>query len=134
MSALSSTLDLFSSPPMLAASGKHMGKSGGRVDSIARSDGTVVHERVIAFLRAQHPVWTAKRVAADTGISPATITKWMDRGSAPSLAHVWRLGCAYGLDFLAAVYVEVDAVEAARRADELAALEARVAALRGVAR
>lgn len=107
-----------------------MGKSDYSIESTVRSDGTVVQERVIAFMRARYPVWTAKRVAADTGISPGTIIKWLDRGSAPSAAHMWRLGCAYGLSFLAAIYVEVDAVEAARLADEVAALEARVAALK----
>ncbi len=130
MSALSPTLDLFSSTPMHAASGVAVRKSGGSIDQVARQDGTIVHERVIAFLRVQHPIWTAKGVARRTGISPATVTKWLDRGSAPSGGHLWRLGVVYGIAFVAAVYVEVDGVEAAARAERLIILEAEIAALK----
>lgn len=67
-------------------------------------DATVVADRINAFLRKQHPYFTAKQVAAKTCISPATVSKWLERNSAPSCMHMGRLYFAYGIDFFAAAF------------------------------
>ena len=97
---------------------------------IVAGAGTIVLPRIIAYLQRRHPVWTAKRVSADTGIPAATITKWLNRGSAPSAGHMFSLGVAYRLDFMAAVFVEVDELEVVARAKRIADLEAETARLK----
>ena len=98
---------------------------------------TSVRARVLRFLHDRHPAGMSKRVSAETmratrgrGVPAATILQWERRGSDPSAGHLLTLGITYGIGFVAAVFVEVSAVEAAARAEELAVLEARVAALR----
>ena len=58
--------------------------------------------RIIAHLRALHPVKTAECVAAATGLPVETIQTWIDRGSCPNLIGYLRVLAAYGPDFVAA--------------------------------
>lgn len=113
-----------------------MGKSGrtnGQVrlssNQVRSSDGKTFSGRVIDYLQRRHPLWTAKYVARDTGISSATVAKWLNAGCAPSMAHVGALAAAYKLDFLAAVFVEVTDLEFAVASKRLAAARAQSAAL-----
>ena len=66
----------------------------------ACEDRTVVADRVAAFLRAKYPLKTADNVAADTGLPVATISRWLDRGSAPSLWALGKLVGAYDAEVL----------------------------------
>jgi ubiquinone biosynthesis protein UbiJ len=84
---------------------------------------------VIAFLRQRYPSKTPDHVAADTGVPAGTVQKWLDRGSAPSVAHYTRLWLAYGPEFLAATIERAPAwLDAAHRAEEAARLKAEIAA------
>lgn len=96
-------------------------------------------ERIIAFLRAKHPLKTAEHVSADTGLSPETVQTWIDRCSAPNIVGVILLVGAYGPECLAACMGErtpawltaagQDA-EIARLQAQREALDARLATLR----
>lgn len=90
--------------PISQASGKDMRASGLRNRLDGARDTTLVADRINAFLRSQHPYFTAKQVSAKTGISPATVSKWLERNSAPSCMHMGRLYFAYGIDFFAAAF------------------------------
>ena len=68
-------------------------------------------------------------VARDTGVSAATVAKWLNAGCAPSMAHISALAVAYKLDFLASVFVEVTELEFHAATDRLAAAQAQSAAL-----
>jgi hypothetical protein len=82
-------------------------------------------ERVAAFLRQRHPTKTAEAVEAYTGIASATVRKLLERASAPSFPTFVRLVLAYGPAFLCAVLDEPPGwLDAAARAEEMAALEA----------
>ncbi len=88
-------------------------------------------ERISAYLRARHPFGTPENVAADTGIKDTTVSKMLQRGSTPRAIQLFALMRAYGLDFLVAVTVNPPAwMIAARRAEEQAAIEQRIAELR----
>lgn len=65
---------------------------------------TIVGERVIDFLRNAHPLKTSENVAAETGMSAATISKWMERKSVPGGLAIMRLIAAYGPEFLVAAF------------------------------
>ncbi len=94
-----------SSPfPMSQASGNDMRQSGLQKRLVGARDATIVADRINAFLRHQHPYFTSKQVSAKTGISPATVSKWLERNSAPSAVHIGSLFMAYGWDFLAAAW------------------------------
>ena len=92
-------------------------------------DGKTFSSRVVDYLQRRHPMWTAKLVARDTGVSAATVAKWINAGSAPSMAHVSALAVAYKLDFLAAVFIEVTDLEFAVASKRLASARAQSAAL-----
>lgn len=97
-----------------------------RSDSCSRTD---VGDRVIAFLRQRHPSKTPDHVAVETGVPAGTIQKWLDRGSAPSVAHYCRLWLAYGPEFLVATAGQAPAwLDAAHRAEEATRLKAEIAA------
>lgn len=84
---------------------------------------------MIAFLRQRHPLKTPDCVAADTGVPAGTVQKWLDRGSAPSVAHYCRLWLAYGPEFLAATIENAPAwLDAAHRAEAAARIEAEIEA------
>ena len=103
--------------------------------SIDRKPGQLTEacaERVFAWLVARHPERTAENVAADTRgrVSAESVRNWLRRSSTPS----WRAGLAlvdaYGPEFLAAAMGRAPGwLDAAARAQKLAALEARHAAL-----
>jgi hypothetical protein len=57
-------------------------------------------ELALAFLRAKHPFKTADCVAAQTGISANTISKWLRGESRPGWGHTMALIGVYGADFL----------------------------------
>ena len=86
-------------------------------------DATLVADRINAFLRRRHPFMTAKQVASDTGIAPATVSKWLERNSAPSCMHMGRLYFAYGIDFFAAAF-PCPSLERAALVERQAKLEA----------
>lgn len=89
-----------------------------------------VGERVVQFLRSRHPAKTADNVAAETGIPFGTIAKWLERSSPPGTVAILRLAAAYGPEFLLAAYPKAPAwLDAAARAQRLAALDAQLAAL-----
>lgn len=82
-------------------------------------------ERAIAYIRKLHPSKTADHVAADTGISPDTVRKWLEGVAKPSWVAFSRLIFAYGPSFLTAVYPKAPAwLDDAHRRERLAALEA----------
>lgn len=92
---------------------------------------TVVAERLSAFLRRKHPTKTADNVAADTGIYPATIARWLDRGSAPSLESLSQLVGAYGSEVLCVILDHPPpALIAAARQEERERVEREIARLR----
>lgn len=64
-------------------------------------NGPGLGERIVAFLRRQHPLKTADHVAAATGIPVNTVKTWLQRGSAPDAEGCTSLWIAYGPDFLA---------------------------------
>ncbi|KAB1079350.1 hypothetical protein [Methylobacterium soli] len=69
-------------------------------------------------------------MAADTGISPNTIAKWLDRGSAPTSWAFLRLLSAYGPELACAVMTDPPAwLDRAAREEERRRLEAQIAAL-----
>lgn len=61
-------------------------------------------EGVILFLRNLYPQKTAESVAADTGLRPTTVRKWIDRGPAPSFRATLALIAAYGPALLAVAF------------------------------
>ena len=107
-----------------------MGKSHGSTAQVRDVDRTVVQERTTDFLKGLYPVKTADNVAADTGISPNTITKWLDRGSAPTSWAFLRLLEAYGPDLACAVMTAPPAwLDRAAREQRRERLEAQIASL-----
>jgi len=126
--------------PMHAASEKPSGKSHGvaaqlgagaaRVGALER---TVVQESLVAFLVGLYPTKTADNVGADTRISPNTVAKWLERGSAPSAWAMLRLLDAYGAEFLCAVMKKPPAwaVRAARE-QQRERLKAQIAELQSL--
>lgn len=114
--------------PMHRVSEKKMGQLSQKKSTDVGSDRTTVAERVVAFLRTRHPHKMAECVAAETGINAGTIRKLEERLSAPSLAVFGRLGCAYGPEFLHAVF-GWDWLDRDVRENKLRELESRRAQL-----
>ena len=91
---------------------------------------TNVGARVVAFIRARHPGKTADNVAAETGVSAASVAKWLERGNAPNAVAMLMLIAAYGPEFLASVVPHApNWLSAAARAEQLAAIDAEFASL-----
>lgn len=88
---------------------------------------TTVAERVLAYLRDRYPLKMPEAVAADLGVSIATIRKLDERNSAPSLPLFGRMINAYGPAFAHAVFGCAWLNEAAMAARQ-SALEASIAA------
>ena len=80
-----------------------MGQSGSTKGQFESPDTRTVAARVNGFLRALFPRDTAKQVAAATGLSPATVAKWLARSSAPSAAALIACTVAFGPAFLSAI-------------------------------
>lgn len=94
-------------------------------------DRTVVQDRFSNFLRSKYPVKTAENVAADTGLPTATVQRWLDRGSAPSLWALGKLIGAYDAEVLCAALENPPAwLVAAARQQERERLEREIADLR----
>ncbi len=124
--------------PMHTASEIALGKSGQKNGKFSPKFGKLSKDcatRAVAYLVELYPAKTAEYVAADTGLAPDTVRKWLMRVSSPSFMACMTLIAAYGPEFLAAVMdkppVWIDtAARAARReqlAREMAALEAEMA-------
>lgn len=123
----------FASGPhsMLTASGISMEQSSRNNTTVVGEDRTVVADRISSFLRAKHPVKTAENVAADTGISPATVARWLDRGSAPSIPQLGKLVGAYDAEVLCVILDHPPAWMVSRaREQERERLERQIATLR----
>ncbi|WP_131193702.1 helix-turn-helix domain-containing protein [Lichenihabitans psoromatis] len=89
----------------------------------------VVGERIARFLRAKHPNDTAKTVARLTGLPSATISKWLERSSAPSAGALITLLAVYEAELFSAVCPGlVDWVEQALALSRDAALREQIAA------
>jgi hypothetical protein len=98
------------------------------VGDISRTD---VGERVVAFLRALYETKWHERVAADLRVSVHTIKRLDERKSAPSAPLLLRMILRYGPEFLKAVLPPAFNplwLDAGHRAEQLAALEADIAA------
>ncbi len=94
-------------------------------------DRTVVADRFANFLRSKYPEKTAEHVAADTGLPVATVQRWLDRGSAPSLWALGKLIGAYDAEVLCAALENPPAwLVAASRQQERERLEREIAELR----
>jgi transcriptional regulator with XRE-family HTH domain len=113
-----------------------MRQSGDELRQFGVISPQVVAERVIPFLRRMYPRATAEMVARDTGLSPKTVSKWLERSSAPSGAALVQLANTYRMAFLIALlpgseWVEIgaNAVERAALADQVARSDRRLAAL-----
>lgn len=101
--------------------------SGGHLTAVSPTN---VGSRVVHFLRARHPSKTADNISAETGINAGTVSKWLERASVPGGIAILRLAAAYGPEFLLAAYPKAPAwLDAAARAQRLAALDAQLAAL-----
>lgn len=113
------------------ASRKRMEQSRRKATTAVGEDRTVVADRLVSFLRARHPVKTAENVAADTGIAAATVARWLDRGSAPSILQLGKLVGAYDAEVLCAILDSPPAwlVDAARQ-EERRRIERQIAVLR----
>ena len=107
-----------------------MGKSHATTAQVGDVDRTAVQERTTEFLRALYPVKTADNVAADTGISANTVSKWLDRGSAPTSWAFLRLLEAYGAEFACAVMAKPPVwLDRAAREQKRDRLQAQIATL-----
>lgn len=108
-----------------------MEQSRRKATTAVGEDRTVVADRLVSFLRARHPVKTAENVAADTGIAAATVARWLDRGSAPSILQLGKLVGAYDAEVLCAILDSPPAwlVDAARQ-EERRRIERQIAVLR----
>lgn len=117
-------------PPMRVASEVSVGQSHRKSGQVYAAERADVPERIVAFLRRAHPSKTAECVSAATGISPNTIGKWLDRGSAPSTWATFRLIAAYGPEFACAVMADPpDWLSASARAEEQQRLRSQIAVL-----
>src|SRR6185295_17804437 len=120
----------FRSPLMLKSSEVSLRQYSGSRGHLSDVSSTSVGTRVVEFLRARHPVKTADNISAETGIGAWTIAKWLERASVPGGIAILRLAAAYGPEFLLAAYPKAPAwLDAAARAQRLAALDAQLAAL-----
>lgn len=81
-------------------------------------------------MRRLHPAKTAECVAADLGIAPSTVAKWLERGTTPNGWAFPRFIAAYGPEFLCAVMDHPPAwLDRAAREEEQRRLRAEIAAL-----
>jgi hypothetical protein len=88
-------------PPSRASWRGLAGMSSMRKSKLARKEAKLDRlELALAFLKTKHPVKTAECVAADTGIAPGTVLKWLRGVSRPGWGHTMSLIGAYGADFL----------------------------------
>ena len=114
-----------------------MGHVSRRRPTTVASERTTVAERVLAYLRQRYPLKMPEAVAADIGVSVATIRKLEERASAPSLAVFWRMADVYGAAFLYAAFgfEWLDALAGEQKALQLeasiAAQTAELARVRG---
>lgn len=116
-------------------------KIGEALPRIGETDADV-GGRICAFLRGIYPEKTAANVCADTAISPKTVENWLAGVAAPRSIHFVRLFLAYGPEFLRAAAGTPPAWldeacqtrEREQLARQIAALQAREAALREAAR
>lgn len=107
-----------------------MGKSHFKSAQIGDGERTVVRERITGFLRQVHPGKTAENVSVDTGISANTISKWLERGSAPTSWAFLRLLSAYGPELACAVMDDPPSwLSKAAREEEQRRLRAEINAL-----
>lgn len=119
--------------PMHTASGKDMGQPSERNRRMSAIRPTDVGERTCRFLRGMYPARTADCVAADLhtwGVKASTVSKMLERMSAPG-ALLWSaLICVYGPDFLSAVLPSKPRwLDDAHRAEKQREIDAKIAAL-----
>jgi len=85
---------------------------------------TACHVGLSTFLRRLHPRDTAACVEAETGISAATVEKWLCHASLPQARQLARLIGAYGPSALAALFPQAPRwLDDAVRAERLRQLE-----------
>jgi|GEM_PF-2150127 len=134
-----SVIELSSVAAMRGSSHAAAGQSSQKLGHLSQNLGQLSEacaERVVTFLRTQHPAKTAESVAAETGLGIDRIRKWLERGSKPSCAACFVMIAVYGPEFLSAVMDRppawiATAARAARREElraEIADLESRLAA------
>ncbi|WP_131194052.1 helix-turn-helix domain-containing protein [Lichenihabitans psoromatis] len=104
-----------------------MRQSGGqKTYKSAEISAQLVGHRLCVFLRRLHPHKTIDRVAADTGISRATVAKWIEREGSPSVPALIKLGLAYGPDLMLAVAPELAWLVTIAKLTQHQALEAQI--------
>lgn len=86
-------------------------------------------ERIGNFLRAAHPLSTAKLVSRDLDVPVRTVEKWLDGTAAPSLDAFMRMLGFYGPGLLLATFPGLAWAEIIKVAFDTAALEAQLAAM-----
>lgn len=129
LASSSLTLTASVASPMSTSSGTSMRQAWGLSRRDVGSLPTDVGPLVVRFLRELHPAGTAKAVARDTGMSPASVEKLIERQSAPNAANLLRLIAVYGPPFLAAVLPDgLGWLADAARAEEAAELDRTIAA------
>lgn len=80
--------------------------SGNTVEKSSGTDPKNFGPRVAAFLRRQHREKVAEHVAAEIDVPIARVEKWIEGASAPRGFDAVRLFCAYGPEFITAVWPE----------------------------
>lgn len=116
--------------PMVAPSQVDLGMYGSKDRQMGVRLDSQVGPAIITFLRRRHPVKLIDCVAAETGIPPKTIAKWIERENVPSGLALLRLIMAYGPDFLVSIYPNAPQwLSTAARQKRLSALDAEIAAL-----
>ena len=120
-------------PPTFTASEVSLRNSspiGGKISPNRGQISPACAQRVVSFLRAQHPVKTAEEIEAATlgRVSAATAKKWLAGASSPSFFGCFALIAAYGPQFLTAVMEDAPSWLAnASRQQKLSDLEAEQA-------
>lgn len=130
------------SPSMRSVSPKEASMSGPNADQgwseKARSrsamdrvwSALVDFDGIVAFWRRRYPAATAEHVAADLGAPVGTAKKWVLRAADPCGKWLLAAIAFYGPDLLASGFKQSPAwVEAARRAEQAADLDRRIADL-----
>lgn len=88
-------------------SGQKFGQFSKKSGQLSQTMGHLSNEcaaKIVDFLRARYGgARIPESVEVDTGIPAATVRKWIDRASAPSLAAFVTLIANYGPEFLACV-------------------------------
>lgn len=100
------SLRAFPSPAKTGgAAGHPQGKCGVSMGQSSMASGQLsadMHERLLGFLRREHPADTVKCTARALACAPDTVRKWFDRSSKPSFALTMRAAAVYGPRLLAA--------------------------------